>query len=137
MTDAEQIAYRIRRGLPHIKRGTLRFWGNWFGRPYDNYHEIVDCSADGDILCVRFNDGEVLWVFSPRGASIDESTFRIQGASRVRWEWFFYGRAKTAANLYFEEFTQKPDGAIVAETNADWYTPDLRTTSSEAAVEIL
>ena len=137
MSEAEQIADRIRHALPHVKRGTLRFWGSWFGKPHDNWHEIVDCAAEGDILRVRFRNDEVLSVSSPRGASINEATFRIENASRVRWEWFYYGRAKTPENLYFREYTQGPDAAIVAETNVDWYTPDLRPTSSEAAVEIL
>jgi hypothetical protein len=79
----------------------------------------------------------VLSVFSPRNASIDEDTFRIQDADRVRWEWFHYGRTKTPENQYFQEFTKQQGDSIVGETNVDWYTPDLRATNSEAAVEIL
>ena len=55
----------------------------------------------------------------------------------MRWEWFYYGRSKTLENRYFEEFTKQQAGPIVWETNAYWYTPNLKTTSSEAAVEIL
>jgi hypothetical protein len=137
VTNAEQIADRIRRALPSIKCGTLRFWGSWFGRPYDNWHQIVDCAAEGEILRLRFNEGEVLSVFSPRNTSIDEHTFRIDDADRVRWEWFYYGRTKTPENKYFQEFIKQQGGSIIGETNVDWYTPDLRATSSEAAVEIL
>jgi hypothetical protein len=31
--------------LRHVKRGTLRFWGEWFGRQYDNIHIVVSCDA--------------------------------------------------------------------------------------------
>jgi hypothetical protein len=55
----------------------------------------------------------------------------------VRWEWFHYGRTKTPENQYFQEFTKQQGDSIVGETNVDWYTPDLRATNSEAAVEIL
>lgn len=137
MTEAEQIASRILNALPNIKCGTLRFWGSWFGRPYDNRHQIVDCEAEGEILLVRFDQSELLSVFSPRDASINEKTFRIDDADRVRWEWFYYGRSKTLENRYFKEFTKQQAGAIVWETSVDWYTPNLKTTSSEAAVEIL
>jgi len=138
VTNAEQIAGRIRQALPNIKRGALRFWGNWFGRPYDNIHWIVDCEAEGDLLRVRFNEDEMLSVVSPRNASIDASTFLIDDASRVRWEWFYYGRTKTPENLCVREFTKHQDGSIVGEeTNVDWPTRDLKGTSSEAAVEIL
>ena len=137
MADAEQIANRIRKALPNIKCGTLRFWGSWFGRPYDNQHRIVDCEGEGEILLVRFDGSELLSVFSPRNVSFNEQTFRIDDAARVRWEWFYYGRSKTPENRYFEEFTKQQAGLIVGETNADWYTPNLKATSSEAAVEIL
>jgi hypothetical protein len=135
VTEADQIAQRIRSALPNIKSGSLRFWGSWFGRPYDNWHRIVDCHAEGEILQVRFNEGELLSVLSPHDASIDEKTFRIDDAERVRWEWFYYGRTKTLENQYFYQFTKQHAGSIVGETNS--YTRDLRATSSEAAVEIL
>ena len=136
MTDAEKIADRICRRLPNIKCGTLRFWGSWFGRPHDNRHQAIACDASDLVLRVRFNEGEVLSVWGPRGGAIDDSTFRIQDAQRVRWEWFYYGRPKTAGNLYFEDFSR--DGAVViAKTNVDWYGTDLQPDGSEAAVEIL
>lgn len=104
--------------LPRVKSGTLRFWGSWFGRPHDNHHEIVGGQAEGDLLTVRFNEDEVLRIWAPRGATIDENHFRIVDANRVRWEWFYYGRPKIPSNLYFEEFTT--DGAeIRVETNVD------------------
>jgi len=84
MTEAEQTANRIRIALPNIKCGTLRFWGSWFGQPYDNRHQIVDCEAEGQILLVRFDQSELLSVFSPRNASINEKRFRIDDADRAR-----------------------------------------------------
>jgi hypothetical protein len=136
MTEAEGIAESIGRALPEVKSGTLRFWGQWFGRPYDNCHRIVACEAASEVLRVRFTEGEVLSVWAPRGATIDANTFRIADAARVRWEWFSYGRPKTAENLYFEEFVK--DGHVVsAATNVDWRTPKLRPDPSHPAVEIL
>jgi len=136
MTEAEKIADRICRGLPNIKSGTLRFWGSWFGRPHDNWHQVVACEASDLVLRVRFNEGEVLSVWSPRGGVFDDRTFRIQNAQRVRWEWFYYGRPKIADNLYFEDFSRS-GVVVIAETNVDWYVADLQPDGSEAAVEIL
>ena len=34
------IADRISAALPNIKAGSLRIWGEWFGKPYDNFHTI-------------------------------------------------------------------------------------------------
>jgi len=89
MTDAEQIATRIQQSLPRIKRGTLRLWGVWFGRPYDNVHTIVDASAQGDTLIVCFDEGEVLYVSSPHDWSVNQHDCRVKTAGRVRWGWFY------------------------------------------------
>jgi hypothetical protein len=40
MNEATKISELIARLLPHVKAGTLRFFGEWFGRPYDNMHAI-------------------------------------------------------------------------------------------------
>jgi hypothetical protein len=136
MTEAERMAQRIQQTLPGLKRGTLRLWGQWFGRPYDNTHSVVDCAAAGDLLRVTFDQGEVLSVSEPADAHFSESVFRIRRASRVRWEWFYYGRPKTAANLYYEEYSSAGP-TISARTNVDWYLPDLEPDPADPAVEIV
>ena len=99
-------------------------------------HEIVGCHAKDDLLTVLFNEGEVLRVWAPRAATADEESFRIGEANRVRWEWFHYGRPKTPANVYFEDFTVDGPETRTA-TNVDWYVPSLQPNRSLPAVEIL
>jgi hypothetical protein len=98
MSEAQQMAEHINGRLPHIKTGALCFWGQWFGRPYDNVHRTVACEADGEVLRLRFNEGESLFVWSPRSLKADQRAFRIADAAKVRWEWFYYGRPKTESN---------------------------------------
>ena len=136
MHEAGRIADRIREASPRLKRGTLRFWGVWFGTPYDNLHSLVGCESEQGPLRMHFNEDEILTVWVPSGLVLDESTFQIRDAERVRWEWFFYGRPKTPANRFFKDFV-KNGNTVVASTNVDWYTPDLRTNLSLPAVEIL
>lgn len=136
MTEAEEVAKKIQSTLPALKSGTLRFWGQWFGRPYDNLHSVVGCSAQGELLQVFFNEGETLSVWGPRGAAIDENVFRIGDAERVRWEWYYYGRPRTPPNLYFEEYAKSAEG-VSATTNVDWYRAYLRPDLSHPAVEIV
>jgi hypothetical protein len=78
MTEAELIVQEIQHALPSLKRGTMRFWGQWFGSPYDNIHSIVDCNADGDLLRIVFNEGEMLLVSKPRDASVSDKVYRIR-----------------------------------------------------------
>lgn len=88
-----------------------------------------------------FDQGETLLVWSPNGLTIDhgltidQPKLRISDAARIRWEWFYYGRAKTPENRYFQDFTKSAAG-ISASTNVDWYTPVFHPTETEAAVEI-
>jgi hypothetical protein len=56
MVLPQEIAKDITEILPHVKRGILRFWGKWFGRPFDNYHWLVACDANDDCLRLRFNE---------------------------------------------------------------------------------
>ncbi len=136
MLEAEFIADRIREASPRSKRGTLRFWGVWFGRPYDNLHSLVGCESNQDLLRMYFNEDEALNVWVPSGLVLEESTFQIRDAERVRWEWFAYGRTKIPANRFFKDFV-KNGNSVLASTNVDWYRPDLRTDPSLSAVEIL
>jgi hypothetical protein len=135
VSETLKIANCIRRELPAVKHGTLRFWGNWFGRPYDVLHAITSCEASGEILKLRFDHEELLSVWSPRDLKLDEATFQIGDAERVLWEWN-YGRPKPSKGLHFKDFT-KAEGKIVVETNIDWFTPDMNTDSTLPAVEIL
>src|SRR5260370_37575386 len=98
MTSAEQIAARLGGSISDVKSGSLRIWGQWFGRPMDNWHTLVGCDAEGDLLRFRFNEGENLLVWAPRDVTIDQARFRIPDAHHVRWEWFYYGRPKVTAN---------------------------------------
>jgi len=136
IAQTKEIADAIRRALPHVKSGSLRVWGCRFGRPHDNCHAPVWCEAEDDCLRVRFNEGEILSVWSPRGAVVDAETFRIDEALRVRWEWFHYGRPKTPENLCFEDFTRNRD-KIAVSTNIDWHKPEFHPDASYPAVEIV
>ena len=115
----------------------MRFWGEFFGRPYDNVHQIVGsrCSND-DVLVVEFNGQETLTVHTPEDFKIDAETFVIGNAERVIWEWYYYGRATKPENLYREEFTRDGDN-IIGVSNVDWYNPNLNPTIEFNAVEII
>ncbi len=136
MTNTELIAITINNALPRVKTGTLRTWGAWFGRPYDNCHAIVQAKAENGLLTIEFNEGETLQVWEPTTATIDLNTFRIADAQRVRWEWFYYGRPKILANRYFQDFHAR-GAATEIETNVDWYQPRFEIDRTLPAAELL
>lgn len=135
MEEAEEIAKHIINLLPNVKRGTLRFFGDWFGRPYDNYHILESAEAKNNCLILKFNEKETLSIWKPSGSIISVDEFQINFASRVFWQWYSYGRSQTPENLYYEDFVVEGD-EIKAKTNADWYKPNFQTSLSEPAIKI-
>lgn len=136
MSDAvKKFAEDINNLLPNIKYGTLRFFGVWFGRPYDNIHKIIEANFDNDILRILFNEDEILEVSQPNTCHFSLDNFEILNAKKVLWKWYYYGRPKIDKNLYFYNF--EVEGKIVKlRTNVTWFVekqvPDIR----ESAVKI-
>jgi hypothetical protein len=83
-----------------VMRGTLRMWGAWFGRPYDNVHGIVAAEASGEVLTLRFDEGETLVIERPDRSEIGKDRFRIGDADRITWRWRDYGQPRLPETLH-------------------------------------
>jgi hypothetical protein len=134
--NADFIADRINAALPNAKAGSLRMWGEWFGKPYDNFHSINRSSAVGSTLMLEFDGGETLTIENPEGLEISDTIFSIRSASAVRWEWFYYGRPHTEENRYYYQFARSGSG-VEAQSNVDWYKPNLSPSPDKNAAELL
>jgi hypothetical protein len=127
---------RIQSLLPNVKAGTLRMWGEWFGKPYDNVHRIVECAGDNALLSLGFEGGEKLSIWQPEGLEVGPDTFSVKSATKVRWEWDYYGRPKLPQNRYFREFVVE-GSSIFPATNVDWYAPKFEPSLRHHAAELL
>jgi hypothetical protein len=138
VTNAASIAAEILRRLPRVKSGSLAVFGDVFGGRIDNVHVITAARVTGapEHLVIDFNEGEALEVWDPVGAVISDREFRIQGASPVRWEWFFYGRPHSSENRYFIEHVRQGE-AVVATTDAGWFPASFAPSLERPAVELL
>jgi hypothetical protein len=134
MAEIDRIAALIRGQLPNVKSGSLRIWGQWFGRPYDNLLSILDATARAESLLLHFNCGELLQIDAPRNVIVESQRFVVRDAERVRWEWNKYGNPP--GRRYYQEYVRRGDH-ISADTDVDWYHPILQPCATEAAVEIL
>lgn len=81
------------------KGGSLRFWGDWFGKPYDNYHVPISVEPDGSVLTICFKNGEKCTVCEPSGIVNEPNDFHIESAKKIVWEWYYYGRECTPENF--------------------------------------
>jgi hypothetical protein len=96
--------------LDVLRPGSLRFWGNWFGKPYDNSHRIVGAwSIDGTVV-IYFDQAESLIIDAPSDWSLDEGLLVVRHAERVRFNWFYYGRLPSREMLQFDEYRWESDG---------------------------
>jgi len=138
VTNAASIAAEIMRRLPRVKSGSLAVFGDIFGGRIDNVHVITAARVTGDPerLVIDFNEGETLEVWDPQAAAISDRELRIQGASRVRWEWFFYGRPHSPENRHFVEHVRAGE-AVVATTDADWFPASFAPSLERPAVELV
>jgi hypothetical protein len=136
MSEVDKIVEQIRERLPDVKSGTLRFWGVWFGKPYDNEHIIVDCSGREELLTLRFNEAEILSVWRPQGLRLSEQEFQIVDATRVRWEWFLYGAPRIPSNFHHIELV-KSASTVSVNTDQPLYGYERTQDSSLPAVELL
>lgn len=73
------------------KGGSLCFYGDWFGRPYDNYHQIIHTSYDGEILNLIFKGGEQLLVYEPENITSSKKELKIAKARKLKWIYTPYG----------------------------------------------
>jgi hypothetical protein len=129
-----EIAAKIQRLLPNVHSGALRFWGVWFGKPYDNFHTIIKAEAEGDCLILLFNEEETLKVWNPQACQIDSKQFVIGIASRVLWQWYWYGRLHSPENLMSHDFVRSQ--SEITFTTTFPHIGDTKPSFNEPAVQI-
>ena len=78
--------------------GSLCFYGDWFGRPGDNFHRIKHYSYQDDVLELVFDEWERLIVFEPLGITNTEKEFSINQSKMVKWSWYSYGGSEKKMN---------------------------------------
>jgi hypothetical protein len=86
-------------------------------------------------LIITFDQREILSIWNPSGFQIDKKEFQIDSATRVLWQWHYYGRPQTAENLYYFDYFFDGD-ELRAKTNVDFYEPQLQPNLNEPAVKI-
>ncbi len=120
-----------------FKGGTFRIFGDWFGKPYDNYHEIKSAEFNDKLklLTLNFKEGEKIEVYNPKHIFEASKFLKIISADRIKLTWFYYGKTKTIENLYFLDYILT-DKKFTTETNVDWYKPIFDISLGDPALMI-
>lgn len=85
--------------------GTLRFYGKWFGRPYDNYHKVLECSFHNGILNFKFDTGEQLIMWNPNKIEFNDKALIINQSSCVEFLRYSYGNSQAEENLIIDRYS--------------------------------
>ena len=120
-----------------FKGGSFRIFGDWFGKPYDNYHEIESAEFNDQLrrLTLNFKEGERLEIYNPKHI-FEASTFlKIVQADRIKLTWFSYGKTKTTENQNFLDY-KLTGKKFTTETNVDWYKPIFDVSLGDPALMI-
>ncbi len=137
MSGQEDLVSMIKESMPNIKQGTLVVFGDIFGGRIDNIHRVIDASADGEgTVTVYFDQGETLIIWDLRGVTVSSFEFRVDRASRVRWDWYFYGREHVPDNRFFIEHRVVGNRVEVA-SNVNWYRPSYAPSLLNPAVQLV
>lgn len=129
--EAEEIAKRrlnISRLSKNIqivtKGGSLCFYGDWFGRPYDNYHKIIKTNYDGEILEINFDQWERLLIYEPEDIISTKQELIIAKAQKVKWLYIPYG---TSAVKYKTITYTLEEGILSKETEYGITHPAIKS----------
>lgn len=119
--DGYHVPYLKDRKYFHIKvlkSGSLRFWGDWFGRPMDNIHTVVSTEylAKENKLILHFSEGETCTIYEPAGIVNEVEGFHIKDAAKVEWEWYAYGKEPSGKTLCRRIYTRKDNNAVLIES---------------------
>jgi hypothetical protein len=102
--EADEFS-KIINNLKEKPGGTLRFYGEWFGRPYDNYHKILECSFDDGLLIIKFDAGEFIKIWNPKNIILKDNELIIKESTCVEFIRYYYGKPQTEENVIIERYT--------------------------------
>ncbi|MDE7268468.1 MAG: hypothetical protein K2N89_13480 [Lachnospiraceae bacterium] len=96
-----------------VNGGSLCIWGEWFGRPHDNFHIIETVQWSKDEIRIHFAGEEALYIYQPTNIINAENQLIIGDAVKVLWVWYYYGKPHVYENLYVRQYIKKADGTIL------------------------
>lgn len=101
--DAKKLT-KIINSLEEKPGGTIRIFGEWFGRPYDNYHKILECIYKDEILDLKFDTGETISVWNPNHIMFNNNELIIKDSTYVEFLRYDYGKPKSKENVIRDRY---------------------------------
>lgn len=103
-----------------IKKGSLYFYGESVGKPYDNYRKIRSVHYDGELLIIKFEQREELIIYHPKDVENSEKELRIGRAAKIKWSYIPSGSFRTIVTHVY----QARNNGVWKITNRGEYVTD-------------
>ncbi|HEX8082572.1 MAG TPA: hypothetical protein VF557_20355 [Jatrophihabitans sp.] len=87
--DSSAIADAVNAFFAEHEVASLRLPSGWFGRPFDNWHQLTDAATDGAGVLIRLDDRQVL-TLDADSVSSEGRVLRVS-IRGGRWHWTEYG----------------------------------------------
>lgn len=97
-------------------KGSLCFWGDWFGRPYDNLHIIKEVYYRDKVLFITFENDEELEIHNPKDIINEIGHFKICDADIIYWTWYPYGVEKHTESQHKLIYQRLDNGKVKKES---------------------
>jgi hypothetical protein len=68
---------------------SLKLPSGWFGRPYDNWHQLTEVSTNGDLVLIRLDEKQCLEL-DAANVSVDGRAMSVVIRAGA-WDWTDYG----------------------------------------------
>ncbi|GLI26444.1 hypothetical protein ARHIZOSPH14_06860 [Agromyces rhizosphaerae] len=96
---------------------SLKLPEGWFGRPFDNWHQLSDVELDGPVLVITVDDSQILRIRTAGRVTVEGRTLRVPVTDGT-WSWVPYGHSGEAPRI-------AAIGAGTVEFHAPWGEPRL------------
>ncbi len=99
----------------------------------DNVHTCQSCTSEHNYITPHFDLNERLSIWNPAPITTRGYILIIATATKVRWEWYYYGRPQQPENLMLNEY--EPNGKIITLWSNRWQGRTTSASVQENAVE--
>lgn len=87
----------------HPYGASLKLPNGWFGRPYDNLHQLTSAKGtDGSVVIILDGQQSLSLEGQLYGEVVSNDILRLAGFSRAVWDWIEYGPSGKAHHEQFE-----------------------------------
>jgi len=137
MREPDEIVELIRTNDNLFKGGTIRIFGDWFGKEHDNIQTIksAEFNKETHTLIILFDNKVTLEIENPKHIFEVSAFLKIIKADRIKLKWYRNYGEKWTANPY-QIIYNCTNKKIETETNVDYYKPYLDVSLSAPALMI-